>query len=255
MFELASTPQDLGDIILQGIRLGRLSYRRLFTLTSILAFLGLLPTMVQVWGVHDEVSFDFQTLDTWSRQFTPTYDGVFFVVLVAGLLLQAILFRRIEAAAHGQSSSVPQEVRQALKVWLWMVLAMIIYFIAVTLGMVLLVVPGLILAVSLMFGIFGVALEGQKPVEALNISHNLVWGHWWRTLGMLILVYLPLFFLASIVASLLGIGAAGFDAPLRGRDIFGEAVVEMVFLAVFSPFAYSILYVYYRDLKLRKQTS
>lgn len=254
MFELASTPQDLGDIILQGIRLGRMAYRRLFTLTSIVAFLGLIPTMVQVWGVHDETSFDFQTLDAWSHQFTPSYDLVSGAVVVLGLLLQAILFKRIAAAAHGQLGAVPGELPQAVKVWLWMILALIIYCIAVLLGLVLLVVPGLILAVSLMFSMFGVVLEGQKPVEALNASHNLVWGHWWRTLGMLLLVYLPLLVVMSIVASMLGIGAGGLDAPLRGRDIFAEAVLEMVFLAVFSPFINSILYVYYRDLQLRKQT-
>src|SRR5579871_1567822 len=102
MFELASTPQDLGDIILQGIRLGRLAYRRLFTLTSILAFLGLIPTMVQVWGVHDEKSFDFQTLEAWTNQFTPAYDSVALLALALGLLLQAVLIRRIDAAARGQ---------------------------------------------------------------------------------------------------------------------------------------------------------
>jgi len=253
MFELASTPQDLGDIILQGIRLGRTAYRRLFTLTSIVAFLGLIPTMVQVWGAHDEMSFDFQTLDAWARQFTPVYDLVACVVLLLGLLLQAVLFKRIAAAAHGRTETVQAELQQAMKVWLWMILVLIIYFIAVLLGFILLVVPGVILAVSLMFSTFGVALEGQKPVEALNASHNLVWGHWWRTLGMLVLVYLPLLVLMSVIASMLGIGASGLDAPLRGRDIFSEAVLEMVFLAVFGPFIYSVLYVYYHDLKLRKQ--
>ena len=255
MFELASTPQDLGDIILQGIRLGRLAYRRLFTLTTLLAFLGLIPTMVQVWGARDEVSFDYQTLDAWAHQFTPTYLAVFLSAVVLGLLLQAIFIRRIDAAARGHVGPVPEELRLALKVWLWMVLALIIYVIAIAVGFILLFVPGFILAVSLMFNMFGVVLEGQKPIEALNASHHLVWGHWWRTLGMVVLVYLPILVLVSIVASMLGIGPSGMDAPLRGRDIFAEAVLEMVCLAVFGPFIYSILYVYYRDLKLRQQSA
>lgn len=255
MFELASTPQDLGDIILQGLRLGRLAYRRLFMLTTFLAFLGLVPTMVQVWGAHDEQSFDIQTLDAWVHQFTPAYDSTAIAALLLGLLLQAVLIRRIDAAARGQASPVPAELRQAVKVWLWMVLALVVYAIAVSVGFILLFVPGLILAVSLMFNMFGVVLEGQKPVEALNASHHLVWGHWWRTLGMLVLVYLPILVLVSILASMLGIGPGGLDSPLRGRDIFAEAVLEMVCLAVFSPFFYSILYVYYHDLKLRQQAA
>lgn len=254
MFELASTPQDLGDIILQGMRLGRMAYRRLFTLTTIVAFLGLIPTMVQVWGVHDETSFDFQTLDAWSHQFTPSYDLVAGAVIVLGLLLQAVLFRRIAAAAHGQLGAIQAELQQAVKVWPWMILTLIIYVMVMVLGLILLLVPGVVLAVSLMFSMFGVVLEGQKAVEALNASHNLVWGHWWRTLGMLALIYLPLLVVMSIIAAMLGIGTGGLEASLRGRDIFAEAVLEMVFVAVFSPFIYSILYVYYHDLKLRKQT-
>lgn len=255
MFELASTPQDLGDIILQGIRLGRLAYRRLFTLTSVLAFLGLIPTTVQVWGAHDEVSFDFQSLDAWAHQFTAAYDAVAIIALVLSLLLLAVLIRRIDAAARGQTGATPAELPQAVKVWIWMILAVVIYAIATAVGLILLVVPGLILAVSLMFYMFGVVLEGQKSVEALNASHHLVWGHWWRTLGMVVLVYLPLLVLVSIVVSMLGIGPSGLDAPLRGRDVFAEAVVEMVLVAMYSPFIYSILYIYYHDLRLRKQAT
>ena len=253
MFEPASMPQDLGDIMLQGIRLGRMAYRRLFTLTSILAFLGLIPTAVQTWGVRDQVSFDFQTLEAWAQQFTPAYDATGLAVVVAGLLLHALLIRRIDAAARGQSGPVEAELQRAAKAWPWMTLALIVYTIAVCVGLILLLVPGVILAVSLMFWMFGVVLEGHKPVEALNSSHHLVWGHWWRTLGMLAMVYLPLLILMSIVASMLGIGPSDLDAPLRGRDIFSEAVLEMVLFAVFGPFIYSILYVYYQDLKLRKR--
>ncbi|HSN17895.1 MAG TPA: hypothetical protein VLV87_06755 [Gammaproteobacteria bacterium] len=253
MFELASTPQDLGDIIIQGVRLGRLAYRRLFTLTSVLAFLGLVPTMVQVWGAHDEKSFDFQSLDAWAHQLTPAYGSTGIVALLVGLLLQAVLIRRIDAAAHGNVGPLPGELRRAAQVWLWMLLALIVYAIAMTVGFILLVVPGVILCVSLIFNMFCVVLEGERPIEALNHSHHLVWGQWWRTLGMLVLVYLPLLVLVSILASLLGIGPSSLEAPLRGRDIFAEAVLEMVCLAIFTPFIYSILYVYYRDLKLRKQ--
>jgi hypothetical protein len=255
MFELASTPQDLGDIVLQGVRLGRLAYRRLFTLTTLIAFLGLIPTAVQVWGVHDEVSFDIQTLDAWAHQFTPAYDFAAIATSVLSELLLVVLIRRIYVAARGQVGPAQAELQQAAKVWLWMILALVIYAIAVTVGLILLIVPGVILAVSLMFNMFGVALEGQKPVEALNASHHLVWGHWWRTLGMLLLVCVPILVLMAVVATTLGIGPSGLDAPLRGRDIFAEQVLEMVFMAVFSPFIYSVLYVYYHDLRLRQQAA
>ena len=251
MFELASTPRDLGEILQQGIGLGRLAYRRLFMLTSVIAFLGVVPTACLVWGAGDVPMPYTQIFDELSGR----YGIAALLVALLGMLLRALMLNRVAAAARGQTYGLNEEFQRALRAWPWLVIAGFVYLVAVGLGTLLLLVPGLILAVSLMFEEFGVVLEGYGPIQALNASHNLVWGHWWRTLGLLILVFLPLSVLLAIVAALLGLdlGSTG-DTAVTGRSMFGQAVLEMVFLAVFGPFVDSILYVYYHDLKLRKQS-
>jgi hypothetical protein len=254
MFELASLPQELGEIVLQGIRLGSLAFRRLFTLTTVLAFLGLIPTVFLVWGANDTTSFDTPTLDAIVHRFVSPYGLLLCCMTVLGLFPQAMLLKRIALAARGSAEAREVELRQALRLWPWMLLTLIVYSLVVALGM-LVIVPGVILAVSLMFAEYGVVLEGLKPIAALNASHNLVWGRWWRTLGLLLLITIPPLLLITILSASLGIDFGSVDNPVvRGRDLFKQAVLEMVFFAFCGPFFYSIMYLYYHDLKLRRQT-
>ncbi|HET7174519.1 MAG TPA: hypothetical protein VFK21_00790 [Gammaproteobacteria bacterium] len=253
MFELASTPRDLGEILVQGLRLGRLAFRRLFMLTSLLAFLALIPTVSLVWGAGD-VTIAMGSIDELLQRFRGPYGIAAVLIMVIGLPFQALLLSRIAAASRGQTESLQVEWRTALRAWPWMFVAMIVYALAVILGMVLLIVPGLILAISLMFAQFSVVLDSRGPIQALNRSHNLVWGHWWRTFGLLLLMVVPLWLVVAIASGLMGIDTgSSADMTVTGRGLFEQGVVQMVFYALCSPFVYSVLYVYYHDLKLRKQ--
>lgn len=250
MFELASTPRDLGEILVQGLQLGRLAFRRLFMLTSLLAFLGLIPTVILVWGQGDlPISFT-----QMSDQVRGPYGLAGLGDMILCLPFQALLLNRIASASRGQTEGFQEEWHKTLKVWPWMFVAAIVYILAVCLGTLLLLVPGLILLVSLMFAQFSVVLEDRGPIQALNRSHNLVWGQWWRTLGLLVLIIVPLWVLVAIVSGLLGVDSGNAsDMSVTGRGLFEQGVVEMVFYALFSPFGYCVLYVYFHDLRLRKQ--
>lgn len=259
MFELASTPQELGEIVLQGVQLGRLAYRRLFTLSSILAFLGLIPTAVQLWGTGDDVAFDtrvpadyWTALSAWAREFYGPYGLALVVVGAVALFPQILMFRRIALAARGQTETHSAELRQALRLLPWVLLTAALYALTAGFGFCLLLVPGVILAVSLMFSVYAAVLDGCRPMAALNLSHNLVWGHWWRTLGLLLILYIPLLLLISILSSAFGLTVDPNQA-LHARDLFKQAVLGMVLVALFSPLILSAQYLYYHDLKLRRQ--
>jgi len=253
MFELASTPRDLGEILVQGIQLGRLAFRRLFMLTSMLAFLSLVPTACLVWGAGDQ-TISMTDLNQMLERLKGPYGWAMLAALLLSLPLRAILLRRVAAASRGQTESMQEDLRNALRAWPWLLVAGIVYAMAVGLGTLLLIAPGLILAISLMFWEYGIVLEGNGPIQALNRSHNLVWGHWWRTLGMLLLVFVPPWMLLAVLSGGLGLDNGNpNDLSITGRDLFEQGVLEMVFISLLGPFIYSVLYVYYHDLKLRKQ--
>ena len=250
MFELASTPRDLGDIFLQGIALGRLAFRRLFMLTSLTAFLGIVPTAYLVWGAGDTPIPFMQLIGRMNGG----YGLVSALLVLLSLPLKALLLNRISAASRGQTYGLHEELQRALKAWPWLLVAIIVFAFAVCLGTVLLIVPGVILLISLMFWDFGVILDGNGPIQSLNASHNLVWGHWWRTLGMLLMIFVPMWVLLGILGTLFGLnGGDPGTLTINGRGLFEQGVLEMVCFALLGPFGYSILYMYYHDLKLRKQ--
>ena len=257
MFELPSLPQEMGEIVIQGLRLGRLAYRRLLNLTTVIAFLSLIPTVVQVWGKGDDVSFeapvfnDWNMLSAWLRQFYGAYGVALLVTGGLSLLPQTLLLRRIALAARGQKEAPRDEIRQALRLWPWTMLTALAYVVAVGSGF-LLIVPGLILGVSLMFSVYATVFDGVRPMAALNMSHNLVWGRWWRTLGLLLIIYVPFMLLGAMLSSMLGFDLDPGQA-VHARDLFKQAVLDMVLVAFLSPFVFSIQYLYYRDLKLRRQ--
>lgn len=253
MFELASTPRDLGEILVQGLRLGRLAFRRLFMLTSLLAFLGLAPTVCLVWGAGD-APISMANLAEMAERIRGPYGLALLGVMLASMPIRALLLSRIAATSRGQTEGLQEEFGKALRAWPPLFLAGLIYILAIGLGALLLIVPGVILGISLMFEEFAVVLEGRGPIQALNRSHNLVWGQWWRTFGLLILIFVPLWVLMAITSGLLGIDAGNStDMSVTGRALFEQGVLEMVCFALLAPFGYSILYLYYHDLRLRKQ--
>lgn len=251
MFELASTPQEVGDIVLQGLALGRRAYWRLFTLTSLLAFLNLMPVLSQVWGKGDQPVDTDPMTSSLHNQNLPLK----FLVLAVSMPIIVMILRRIDMLARGQSELMDVELRHALRAWLPMLMALIVYAVSVFLGIVLLIVPGVILMLSLGFWLYAVAVDGLGPIQSLNLSHNLVWGRWWRTLGFVLLVSVPLLMMMfSVLVILASMHLAGdLHAQPNNRYLFEVGIVLMIFTAVFYPFIYSIFYLYYRDLKLRRQ--
>ena len=61
----------------------------------------------------------------------------------------------------------------------------VLWVLAFITGGVALVVPGIIFGVSLMFGPYLTLTDELGPVKAIKKSHQLVWGNWWHTVGII----------------------------------------------------------------------
>lgn len=116
--------------------------------------------------------------------------------------------------------------------------ANLVVSVAVSLGFVLLVVPGLFLSVSFVFVVFAVAVEDRRAVPALRRSWALARGHRWRLLAIVIVV---------------GVGTGGIASLGSLVSVADPALGQVVSLAVTAPLAvlsYGVLaeaYVRVRD--------
>ncbi|MEG6509853.1 hypothetical protein V6C03_12855 [Methyloligella sp. 2.7D] len=78
----------------------------------------------------------------------------------------------------------------------------ILVAIVVAIGLILFVIPGIILALMLMFALWFVIDRGLGPIEAMKASNEITRGHKWQLLGFLIVLWL-----INLVGALaLGIG-------------------------------------------------
>ena len=128
--------------------------------------------------------------------------------------------------------------------------------IAVGLGFLLLLIPGVILAVGLALAIPAVVLEPRTSASgALSRSWELTRGARWRLFGLgitlLVLLYVPVVAITGLFALLLPESAGMFSGGSLGM-VMAIAVGGLVQMFIY-PLFYCVLTVTYYDLRVRKE--
>jgi hypothetical protein len=102
------------------------------------------------------------------------------VVMSAGLTLIALRL------AEGHTAHYRDLFPWNRMVW-YFFLASLLEGLAVVGGLILLILPGIFLAIRFAFVRFA-AVEGADPVESLRVSWRATRGHWWHLLGFLLVL-------------------------------------------------------------------
>lgn len=166
--------------------------------------------------------------------------------LVVTPLVTAMHVLVVLGLARGEHPSVADALRNGLRVMPVVVVAVLLYALAVVAGTIALVVPGIWLAVALYFTAQAAVVDGARGIGALRRSFELVRGSWWRTLGILLVLSLIAFALAiplGFVTQIIGTSAD--NGPLY---VLGEAVAQTVTLS-FTALAGTLLFF---DLRTRR---
>jgi hypothetical protein len=121
--------------------------------------------------------------------------------------------------------------------------AQLLYAVAVLVGFILFIVPGIYVAVRCYFATQAAALDGLAPAAAMRRSGEVVQGSWWRTLGCLLMTGLLLGVTAEIAATILG-GTGSGALYVAGRIVF-----QAIAVAVTAVFATLLFY----DLRARHE--
>lgn len=97
--------------------------------------------------------------------------------------------------------------------------------IAIGIGFILLIIPGLILLTIWSVGAPAIVVEGAGPIAAFGRSYDLVRGQAWTVFGVLVCVFL-IMLVAYLVAALIGAAIGG---------VVGAIIVGIIVLALFMP--------------------
>jgi len=157
--------------------------------------------------------------------------------LVISSLVQGALTRATVSASEGRKVSFGESLGTGLRVILPLIALSILFAIGLTIGFVLLIVPGIILLLMWAVAVPSLVVERAGVFEAFSRSAELTKGARWKILALFVLL-LVVYWLLSIVLALIGLGtfsAANLSAagPTVANAI-GGVIVGTVFNALWG---------------------
>jgi hypothetical protein len=248
MYVLHTEPQSAGGILDAAYKLFRASFSSQLALAVVVAALMTLPLVGIAWAAAT-VTDPFAIIDLI---FSVRVLGACLVLAIACATLYAAMMLRMEAFAQGETITTVEAVTAAMRDQPRIAIASILFIVAKMVGCCLLLVPGLVLAQSLMFYLPAIALDDKGAIESLGYSHRLVWGSWWRTAGIWgfgLLLSTVVVYLATAVGLVLTVLPLDLGV-LEALEIVTQGLATIVV----TPFLVALWLELYRDLKLRRRS-
>jgi hypothetical protein len=158
------------------------------------------------------------------------------VELFATFLLQAALIKAVQDVQDGRADLSVGETISAATPYIWAVAAAsILAGIAITMGLILVIVPGLILITIWAVIIPVVVIERSGALDSFGRSQQLVRGNGWHVFGTLVLLFVIL-----IVANIV-LGLIFFFLPILVRNGL-SAVISGTLIAPFIALVVTLIY-------------
>ncbi len=175
------------------------------------------------------------------------------VGLVATLLASGAAFKAIADAYMGGAAAAGPSLRFASRRLLSILWVTVLSILLTVLGFVLLIVPGVYLAVALSVVVPVLMLEDRKGRKALGRSRELVKGRWWPTFGVFLL---GLLIIPAIVEWIVGfifqlLLLTEMDSVVGYVAV--SAVGGMLASILATPLQAAVVAVLYFDLRVRKE--
>jgi hypothetical protein len=181
--------------------------------------------------------------------------SLFAMIVVMGGLTHAAA-----AAYRGERPGIRESLGRGLRRFLPLVVVSIIAWFMIVFGLLLLIVPGLIVA-AMYFAVYpAVVVENRGPLKALGRSRRLSRGARGRILGIIAVAYLiamlPTIAMWMFAGVSLGIGGAIGAATALGTDLWFVGLMQagsIVVTAVTWPFLLIVSVLLYYDRRARTE--
>lgn len=242
---LASQPVSIAKILDISIKLYKASFMKLLGFFLIMAvfYVSISFIIEPLMPTEQTPPGTMPPLDNLGTIF-----GAIFLFSLLSFVIYSAMIYRIDNVENQREDSFMEALQVGFKTFPSVLLAVILYTIAMMIGMLLLVVPGIILSLSLAFYMYFIVVDSLGAYESLKASHKLVWGHWWRTMTV--------FMAPGIVMLVVFVGIGAVVAAIGGgADSLLVNVVTNLLSAFITPYFFTLAYVQFHDLKLRKSGS
>jgi hypothetical protein len=175
----------------------------------------------------------------------------------ATLLVWGTLARLAARAHRGEAFGWADEYRETFRRLPRLIAAMILTIAAIFLGLMLLIIPGILIAIMLFAVVPLVMIEGRGPVEAIRRSRELASGAWGRIFGillvMMIITSLPAFAVGAATMVGMMYEAGGDGTAAFGFGLALNQVLSTLASALVAPLFSLCLITLYLDRRVRSE--
>lgn len=238
-------PMSLGDIIDRTFSLYQANFALFAGVVAVLA----IPQAVLNWALGAAGG----PFATGSGKHVHFHGGAFLALFLSSVislifasLITAGLARAVSARYLGREMTISEAYAGVgAATLITLVVASILYGIAVGIGLILLIIPGIYIGVLFAFFTQAIVLERADIFGSFGRSAELVRGSWWRVFGIILLVVIAVGIVQGIVAGVVGnfVSSASFLG----------AIVSAIIGIFFKPIQLGALTLLYYDLRVRKE--
>lgn len=135
----------------------------------------------------------------------------FLLLIIVQFVLQLALAHTALSAVRSAEMPFGSSWNWAIgNIWAWLWIATLVFCVVLG-GSLLLLIPGLIASVYLMFVLYVYIDEGARGMQALHRSRELVYGNFWAVVGRFVVLLLIMFGIGLVFGLVFGVGAAVFS--------------------------------------------
>ncbi len=168
-----------------------------------------------------------------------SFSGMYMVMMLVSGVVNVFMGIALILVMQNSGLTAMDAYKQSTSYFLRYLGMSIVMMVLLMVGFLLLVIPGIILAVWLSFSAFVLVLENGGMISSLKQSREYVRGHWWGVLGRLLAMGL-LLVVISIVFSMV--------ASVVPSYTVSNALVTALSMLL-APFTVAYMYLMYQDLK------
>jgi hypothetical protein len=253
-YELPSAPLSIGGVLDSAIRLYRHVIRRCWALALIYA--GVLGIFGLIWGLTIA-----KAVGSGGRPDPALLGGLIFApATLCGFLLAIVLSTAVYGAlvkseialARGEDLSLGAALGLGLRRLPGVLLASILFILAITVGLILLIIPGIYLIGKFQLWLVAMFAEDASAIESLQTSWRLTAKRWWRAFVILSVACILIYVFAFAFGIVAGIVAGILHIPATDRVVINQAL-SVLSNVVVMPLTVAISVVMYNDFKLRSE--
>lgn len=227
MFKFKTKPQSITEIAVSGFTLYWKSLRKVWFWSFLLAIITSIPDWVMSHLIEQRYSVPVLL----------TADLFFILMIPLGTFCIAVILYHLYltgSQTQKKFSEITSLIKERL---LWMSLAVLLVMMATWLGVFLFIIPGIFIAVMLIFVLPLMLLDDLSLVDAFKTSWNLVRGNWWHTFGALI-IPLILFYIAV-------------PSIYSGNPSLTHLILDLIRMVLVTPLFFAYILTLFYDSKLR----